>query len=475
GWKGAGNSAQLGTMVLTAQCYPAHTGKKVFLKGTLDIQIIEGKDLPNLDNSWFTSKKNVSDPYVTVDLTVGGTSTRRLAKTSVINDSLNPQWNTKFRSEVCNEAESILFHVKDKDLLTADSMGSLSIQAEDLLTEKPITGFFPLMDNKGKPAGSLNLCMHYTFDKRKISNTALPMKIAPKVVLLRGYLHVSLLEAKDLPDLDKKLFFVSKDKSDPFAQVRIGDCVLCKTFYVNNDLSPMWQESFKVPICHESDEVHIEVLDKDFYSEGLLGKITLKAEDLLGGEEMNGWYPLADCNGRIKIYLKYQPKDDLKNVFEVPDCYFPMREGCRLKLYQDAHYPPLPIYKNVPSDADKVYDAPCAWKDLSHDLNNAKKFIYMTGWNVSTKCQLKRQGHDKNEGCMETVGELLKRKAKEGVRVLIMVWDEIDSTGLTSSCMNTHDVETRDYFKASEVEVALVPRVLPIGGLAEGPASSFIK
>ena len=40
-----------------------------------------------------------------------------------------------------------------------------------------------------------------------------------------------------------------------------------------------------------------------------------------------------------------------------------------------------------------------------------------------------------------TVGELLKKKAEDGVRVLLMIWGE------TTSIMGTHDTETENFFK----------------------------
>ena len=40
-----------------------------------------------------------------------------------------------------------------------------------------------------------------------------------------------------------------------------------------------------------------------------------------------------------------------------------------------------------------------------------------------------------------TLGELLKKKAEDGVRVLLMIWGE------TTSIMGTHDTETENFFK----------------------------
>ena len=77
------------------------------------------------------------------------------------------------------------------------------------------------------------------------------------------------------------------------------------------------------------------------------------------------------------------------------------------------------------------------WIDLFHAINNAKKLIYITGWSVFT--QVKRHGRirkycgfvffqislirgDEAENCDDSnVGELLKRKAAEGVRLMKLV------------------------------------------------------
>ena len=44
-----------------------------------------------------------------------------------------------------------------------------------------------------------------------------------------------------------------------------------------------------------------------------------------------------------------------------------------------------------------------------------------------------------------TVGELLKKKAEDGVRVLLMIWGE------TTSIMGTHDTETENFFKGKQI------------------------
>ena len=47
-----------------------------------------------------------------------------------------------------------------------------------------------------------------------------------------------------------------------------------------------------------------------------------------------------------------------------------------------------------------------------------------------------------------SLGELLKRKAEDGVRVLIMIWGE------TTSIMGTHDTETENFFKGNNTHIS---------------------
>lgn len=283
------------------------------------------------------------------------------------------------------------------------------------------------------------------------------------MAMLRGYLYIDIIEAENLPDCDTAFFNIDpKDTSDAFAQVRIGNSVICKTAVINNDLSPRWEESHRIPVCHLSDELQIQVLDKDHFSEGVLGEVSIRPEDLVDGEELCGWYPLSGCDGKINIRMNYVPKENIEGTFEVPDCYFSLKEGCEVKLYQDAHCPQLPLFEGVTGPDGDPYEPPCAWTDLYSALSAAQRFIYITGWSVYTDIALVR-GEEENQ---ETVGELLKRKADEGVRVLIMVWNEKMSTGVTAGFMGTHDEETREYFLESNVEVAVVPRMKALEGMS---------
>ena len=103
-------------------------------------------------------------------------------------------------------------------------------------------------------------------------------------------------------------------------------------------------------------------------------------------------------------------------------------------------------------------------------IENAQKFIYITGWSVYTSISLLR-GEEDPEG-LSNVGELLKRKADEGVRVLILIWNEkMSFFGNEGGVLGTHDEETENYFANTAVECILVSREKR-GSLAENEVAS---
>ena len=122
-------------------------------------------------------------------------------------------------------------------------------------------------------------------------------------------------------------------------------------------------------------------------------------------------------------------------------------------------------FEGVVNPDGSPYEATRAWRDLYDCIRNAQKFIYITGWSVFTEIQLLR-GNEDPDG-FSNVGELLKAKAEEGVRVLLMVWNERLSTEGMAGMMGTHDEETRAFFEGTAVDCVLVSRAKTDGVLAD--------
>ena len=143
----------------------------------------------------------------------------------------------------------------------------------------------------------------------------------------------------------------------------------------------------------------------------------------------------------------------------VPYCYFKQRKGCRVTLYQDVHMADHflpPIYLTN----DRVYKPTRCWEDIFEAINNAKHLIYITGWSVYTQITLCRDLQRKVPGYEGlTLGELLKQKADQGVRVNLLVWDDRTSNFLHRvGVMDTHDEDTMLYFENTRVNCVLCPR-----------------
>ncbi|KAK8584135.1 hypothetical protein V6N12_068384 [Hibiscus sabdariffa] len=97
----------------------------------------------------------------------------------------------------------------------------------------------------------------------------------------------------------------------------------------------------------------------------------------------------------------------------------------------------------------------------------ARRLIYIAGWSIFHNIRLVRETDKASD---TTLGDLLKLKSQEGVRVLLFVWDDPTSrsilgykTTLQEGIMDTNDEQTRRFFKHSSVQVLLCPRPAGLG------------
>ena len=107
------------------------TSGTTLLHGHLLIEIIAARNLPDME-SWLAKlvdKKDVTDAFVDVRL-----GKAKLAKTTIIDNSLNPEWNESYRVEVCHFADHLVFEVRDKDHAYSEYIGAVDIPTTSLLT-----------------------------------------------------------------------------------------------------------------------------------------------------------------------------------------------------------------------------------------------------------------------------------------------------------------------------------------------------
>ncbi|EPS65578.1 hypothetical protein M569_09194 [Genlisea aurea] len=313
-------------------------------------------------------------------------------------------------------------------------------------------------------------------------------------ILLHGTLHATIYEVDRLHVGGGRNFFsklkenfeeavgIGKGTSKIYATIDLEKARVGRTRMIENEPeNPRWYESFHIYCAHLASDVIFTVKDNNPIGATLIGRAYVPVSELLEGEEIDRWVEILDedknpIHGESKIHVKLQYFDvsrdrnwarGIKSAKYpgVPYTFFSQRTGCRVSLYQDAHVPDNFIPR-IPLSGGQSYEPHRCWEDVFDAISNAKHLIYITGWSVYTEISLVRDNRRQKPGGDMTIGELLKKKANEGVRVLLLVWDDRTSVGLLKKdgLMATHDEETEHYFKDTEVHCVLCPRNPDDGG-----------
>ncbi|EPS60466.1 hypothetical protein M569_14336, partial [Genlisea aurea] len=260
-----------------------------------------------------------------------------------------------------------------------------------------------------------------------------------------------------------------KTASRLYATIDLGIARVGRTRLLEETSNPRWYESFHIYCAHTTSDVVFSVKIDNPIGAEVIGRAALAAADIVVGEEIDAWLPILNSDhkaihGNPKIHVKLQFFDVARercwsrgikspNFPGVPYTFFPQRKGCRITLYQDSHsletfVPPVKLA------GGRNYRVHHCWEDIFRSINDAQHLIYVAGWSVYTEITLVRPGE------AITLGELLKKKANQGIRVLVLIWDDRTSVPLLKKdgLMDTHDQDTFEYFKDSEVHCVLCPR-----------------
>jgi len=216
---------------------------------------------------------------------------------------------------------------------------------------------------------------------------------------------------------------------------------VARTRVISNDTNPFWDEHFSIPVAHYVNEVQITVKDNDMLGAQLIGDVNIPVERIIHGEQIEGWHDVIGANGKIvhedaKILfkMKFTPVEknpiycggigDPNQLHGVPNTYFPCRKGCQLTMYQDAHIMDGTL-PEIKLEGGASFHHRRAWEELCTAILEAHHLVYITGWSIYTKVRLLRDTRREiPEGGDLILGDLLKRKSAEGVRVLLLVWDD---------------------------------------------------
>lgn len=302
------------------------------------------------------------------------------------------------------------------------------------------------------------------------------------MVLLHGRLRVGIYEGRELWSADRSLrercmqSCLSSLVIDPYVTVRLGLKRIVKTATIQNTDTPEWDLDESYDLANDVTKLVVHVKANSsamcirLSPHKSLGYIKLDAEELVAGKELSGWVSLQGRTrlsreknrGQLRLLIKFTPLEDLQvNDPHVMPCYWPVRHGCRVTLYQDAHTPRGSLEPSAfESQGLAVPETVSAWTDMYEAIRDAKHVIYIMGWSVWVDVVMVRNGDD---AAAMPLGKLLLQKADEGVRVNLLVWDEVLSTDLpffrSTGLMDTKDEQLRDFFKNTKVNTAIVPRV----------------
>ncbi|KAI7745940.1 hypothetical protein M8C21_010614 [Ambrosia artemisiifolia] len=306
------------------------------------------------------------------------------------------------------------------------------------------------------------------------------------IIFLHGDLDITIAEAQCLPNMDiltqrvrRCLHAFDPTKSperilrkaaprrrkfvtcNPYVTVCLAGATVARTRVISNSQDP--------------------VKDNDVFGAELVGMASISAARIISGEVIHDWFSIIGPFGKppkpncaIRLQLQFTSCDDMnvkymndnfikyEESFCLRDSYFPVRSGGNVTLYQDAHVVDGELPKIEVDGGDEgggecgFYKQRGCWEDMCHAILDAHHLVYITGWSIYDKVKLVREPNRQlpNGGDL-TLGELLKYKSEEGVRVLLLVWDDKTSHHKffikTDGVMQTHDEDTRKFFKHSSV------------------------
>ncbi|KAL2518019.1 Phospholipase D alpha 1 [Abeliophyllum distichum] len=224
-----------------------------------------------------------------------------------------------------------------------------------------------------------------------------------------------------------------------YATIDLERARVGRTRMIQNELSnPRWYEDFHIYCAHMVSNIVFTVKDGNPIGAILIGRAYLPVEEIMRGYMVDRWIQILDedknpISGGSRIHVKLQffhvaQESNWSQGIKtpgfggVPHTFFRQRQGCQISLYPDAHVPDDDITRYLRS---KGFDEPQrCWKDIFDAINDAKHLIYITGWSVYTEITLIRDPKWQKPGGDMLLGELLKKKADEGVNVLVLVWDD---------------------------------------------------
>lgn len=202
-------------------------------------------------------------------------------------------------------------------------------------------------------------------------------------------------------------------------------------------LDPDWQEHFLLELAHEIDSFTFVLKEAVKGKDRVIGQLKFGVEDLLNHpDHPELWNPLSieenpapkklsdisyqlvDKGGKLVedvtllMSLAFASVQSQKQSTDLLESYFPMRENCKVTLYQDAFTRQTDLHDHIVMSDGSTYQATNAYEDIYEAIVNAEHFIYILGWSLWSELVMVRDRPS------VPLGDLLKQKANNFVTVL---------------------------------------------------------
>jgi len=255
-----------------APTQPVITGQEA-TQISLTVKIVSARDLRK-------DELGVTDPFV--KCTING-NPRATFSTKVVSDCVNPIWNCSAEVSGLALNDIIRFEVFNKDCLWTDSLGHCGLDVRSAMNSGCAEGSWPTERKLASTRGAGKVSTNDSWLKLEVSNIMQVSGSAPHAVKLldkpsgnQPKVMVTIVGARNLRKADLT------SQSDPYCvcQIPYKRDSLLQTPMIRDEPNPSWDYTGQIANIEEGDTVVFTVLDDDILGSDLLGRCTVKFEEM---------------------------------------------------------------------------------------------------------------------------------------------------------------------------------------------------
>ena len=103
-----------------------------------------------------------------------------------------------------------------------------------------------------------------------------------------------------------------EDVTDAYVDIRLEKGHLARTHVIKDSLNPIFNEEFRLKVCHFANELSFDIKDEDHLSSELIGSVEIPSEKLIIGKAIEGWFDIKNPNdhsqgsqGQLKLKVVF--------------------------------------------------------------------------------------------------------------------------------------------------------------------------